>query len=349
MYKIPLLDLTKENVFERVSSYQIFKFYSRNFRKINENFISDLRTDDKDPSARISKIDGDLLYTDFGKGSYRAIDYVMEKFGLSFYDALRKINRDFALELGFDDNFNVTRPAIQDRDIKNIPNRQPTIIRIKKINWTKKNFAYWEQYGWTPDMLEKARIFPISHFWLHNDRVDKGFIADKLSYTIEYYWHGDIFRRKLMFPKRSKEKRFLTNADRTVVQGYHLLPKEGGKLLIITKSIKDCGIFWRLGIHAISPNNETAFLPDGYVEKLKKRWSRVVLWFDNDLTGIAKGKEFGEQFKLQAVCNPIDCEFKDPSDYVKEKGFEEFEALVNQTLYTCIDTSQPFAKSVIAS
>ena len=65
MYKIPL-PLTKENVFNKISSYQVFKRYCSNFKEIGEKFVSDIRADDSNPSACISKINGDLLYTDFG-------------------------------------------------------------------------------------------------------------------------------------------------------------------------------------------------------------------------------------------------------------------------------------------
>ena len=92
-------DLTKENIFKKISSYDIFKAYCENFQEINKKFKSDLRPDDTNPSCYISQIKGDLLYTDFGEGSYRAVDYVMRKFNLTFIEALLKLNEDFNLNL----------------------------------------------------------------------------------------------------------------------------------------------------------------------------------------------------------------------------------------------------------
>lgn len=335
MYDIPL-PLTRENIYKEIDSYQIFKFYCPNFKNINKSFVSDIRQDDANPSARISKIGGDLLYTDFGKGSYRAINYVMEKFGLSYYHALKKINQDFGLGLGFDvspvkNKNNIPKTV----NLDTIPDKSPTIIRIKSIPWNDVNSSYWMKYGWTVEMLKEARIIPISHYWIHNDRIQKGYIAGGCSYSIEYYWHENVFRRKLYFPLK-KENRFLTNADSSVVQGYHLLPRKGN-LLIITKSIKDCGVFWRLGVNAISSNTETAFLPEAYLEKLKQRWNTIVVWFDNDITGIKKGREFAERYSLRIVTNPLGSPYKDPSDYVEHQGLEMFRILMNKTLHLCSD------------
>ena len=73
---------TKELILKYYDSYDIFRYYCPNFREVNRNFVSDIRTNDKNPSACISFIRGDLLYTDFGEGSYRVFDYVGRKYGL---------------------------------------------------------------------------------------------------------------------------------------------------------------------------------------------------------------------------------------------------------------------------
>jgi hypothetical protein len=100
------------------------------------------------------------------------------------------------------------------------------------------------------------------------------------------------------------------------VQGYHLLPKTGAEVLFITKSYKDCGAFWNCGFHAIAPNTEQAFLPTEYVYKLKNRFNRIILYFDNDTVGIVRGKKFAEEFQLEYYHNPIGME-KDPTDLIK--------------------------------
>ena len=85
--------LTKENLLDKISPYQIFAAYCKHFEQVGKAFKSEFR-DEKSPSCMIENLGGDLLYTDFGEGSYRAIEYVMRKFNCNFRTAIRRINSD---------------------------------------------------------------------------------------------------------------------------------------------------------------------------------------------------------------------------------------------------------------
>ena len=99
--------LTKSNLLDVISTYQIFQAYCTNFKKISQPFKSEFR-DEKSPSCMIEHIGGDLLYTDFGEGSYRAIEYVMRKFNLDFRDANKQVTatilniEDDSMTIGID-------------------------------------------------------------------------------------------------------------------------------------------------------------------------------------------------------------------------------------------------------
>ena len=88
--------LTKENILKRITSYDIFRYYSDNFVEVGRTFKGDLPgRDDQVPSAVVNMIGGDLMYSDFGyKTGLRCFDYVMEKLGLSYFDTLQQINND---------------------------------------------------------------------------------------------------------------------------------------------------------------------------------------------------------------------------------------------------------------
>jgi len=329
-------DLTKKNIFKRISSLDIFERYCDNFKKPGVKFRA--RNDDSQPSCIIDYWNGDLLYKDFGvPGSYRAVDYVAFKHNESFFDALKRINEDFQLGLGND--LDVTHSVKPKQSASHlIPNREysnkvPSIIKIKRRTLEQRDIDYWGSYGWTPDLLELARIYPISHFWITNPR--KGVYnhktkvnPDELAYSFDYYSHEDVFRRKLYFP--GGDIKFLSNVDYTVVQGYPALPRFGD-ILIVTSSLKDCGPFWRLGYPAIAPNTENEFFYEAYVEKLNSRFKRIVIWFDNDGPGIKNAKSFASYYNLEYIYNPPESA-KDPSDYVYYKGLEEFSRLVSSQL-----------------
>jgi len=335
---IPREPLTKEKIYEKITSFDIFKLYCSGFSKVGEMFKSELRKD-SNPSCCISYIDGDLLYTDFGDGSMRAIDYVIRKYSLTYGEALYKINKDFKLELGSPVLCDITglRIAPATHSKVTYTERTPTIIKIKARDFTARDATYWKQYGWTREMLERAKIKSLACYWIDNqknDNVAYPIGKDELCYSYEYYWNKDIFRRKIYLPE--SKIRFISNVDDTIVQGYHLLPKEGGDLLFITSSLKDCGEFWLLGYNAIAPNNEETLFPESYIEKLKARWKRIILWYDNDFTkednpGIKNAMKFSQKYGFEYFYTPDGTE-KDPSDFVKSYGLQTFKTLIDGKL-----------------
>ncbi len=326
-------DLTKKNVLKRVNTLDIFKRYCANFKSPGVKFRE--RDDDSVPSCMISMWNGDYLYKDFGAiGSYRAIDYVAFKHGESFRDALERINRDFQLGLGSElEHSERIKPIINPHSSSNTSTTKteklPSIIKIKRREWEERDLKFWGSMGWTLDLLELARIYPITHFWITNPR--KGVYhyknkvdPEKIAYTFDYYLHNEVFRRKLYFP--GEELKFISNVDYTIVQGYPALPRFGD-ILIITSSLKDCGPFWRLGYPAIAPNSESEFFYDKFLSKLKNRYKNIIIWFDNDAPGIKFAQKFSSQYNLHYTHNPPDSA-KDPSDFVYKYGLEEFKTLV---------------------
>ena len=333
-------DLTKENVFKKISSYDVFKAYCENFQEVNKKFKSDLRPDDTDPSGCISQIRGDLLYTDFGEGSYRAVDYVMRKFNLTFIEALLKLNADFNLNLS-------TTAQFTGELLKNTPQintkikfkeKSHTTIQKKKREFTKQDLEYWNSFYWTEWMLKESKTESISHYWINGRMwiVKK----DELAFSYEYYWHDGRMQRKLYFPLRDRYKWF-SNVNNSIVQLVDVAPKFGD-YLFITSSKKDAGIFWRMQldnifpdkiIHGVAPNAESAFVPEEWFSKMKERWSNIIIWYNNDWdkphnTGIINAQRYGEKYNLPYFYNP-DGTPKDPSDFSKKFGLLEFKKLLD--------------------
>ena len=101
------------------------------------------------------------------------------------------------------------------------------------------------------------------------------------------YYFGkkdNIEQWRIYMPKR-KEFRFIGNVSTKTIQGYKQLVKKG-KVVVITKSMKDCLSMYSCGISAIAPNSETQFVSDSMLEDLKKRFKYIVVFYDNDLPGI---------------------------------------------------------------
>lgn len=325
-------DLNSDNILKRISPLDIYHKYSRGFKQINKHFKSDFR-DDPNPSAIVFRYNGTFLYKDFGEsGGMNCFQFVMRMFDLSFVESLEKINLDFGLQLGnlsrSFENGHKYQPMSLNEEFK-------TIISVKRREFNERDLIWWGEQSWTREMLNLSKISPISHFRLTSERKnidDKLFICDNYSYNIDYYWSKGIFRRKLYFPKKDKQFKWLSNTDKTVVQGWNVLQKTGD-ILFITSSLKDCGPMWRVYNKpcAIAPNAEGQFIPNKVFYKLKKRYDTIVLYFDNDETGIKNAKKFSQIYNIPYIYNPIGSP-KDPSDFVKKEGLREFRNMLIRQL-----------------
>jgi len=84
-------------------------------------------------------------------------------------------------------------------------------------------------FGWDLNSLKMAKISAISHFRLtiENKGInDVLYICDNYSYNMDYYYNNGAFRRKLYFPKKESSKKWLSNVDSSIIQGWGLLPKK---------------------------------------------------------------------------------------------------------------------------
>lgn len=84
------------------------------------------------------------------------------------------------------------------------------------------------------------------------------------------------------------------------VQGLSELPKEGGDLLIITKSLKDVMCCYEMGFNAIAAASETVFIPEDILRSLRSKWKHIVILYDRDQTGMLKARQYSKQYKIDA-------------------------------------------------
>lgn len=327
-------ELTKENIYKYITSYEIFKTYSKNFKEVNKSFFSDFRKETR-PSCQVTCYNGDLLYTDFGLGkSFRAINFVMYKFGLNYYEALEKINKDFNLNLGViiknKNNSNkivISKPIEVINKNNNIHNKSvlSKIIKIKKRSFNTNDKEFWNKYGIKLNTLELFNVVPISHFWINSNM----FYADKYAYSYNFKMVDKIFRRKIYQPF-SKYK-WLNNGGK-IIQGDNMLPKTGD-VLIITKALKDVMSLYELGFTSIAPPSESSLISKEYMNDIKKRFKQIYIFFDNDDAGIYFTSRFKEEYKLnKSIFIPKEYKVKDISDFILTYGVNKTKTLLNLLL-----------------
>ena len=139
-------------------------------------------------------------------------------------------------------------------------------------------------------------------------------------------------RFKIYRPLASKYTKWRTNLTNEYVQGLAESPKDGGNLLIITKSLKDVMCLYEMGYSAIAASSETTFIPDNILSDLKRKWKNVVILYDRDQTGMFEARKYSKKYNIDAFFVHKKFNSKDISDAVKNNNFTDIKKWLNKTL-----------------
>lgn len=282
-------------------------------------FVNPLRVD-HEPTCSFYR-GKQLYFKDFATGECLSFEnVVMKKYGCTYHEALRIIATDFGIIDGSKPRVVSIQPIFK--------KEKKTIIQIEAKSFTKEELEWWEQFGITKNILTKYRVYSCKTVFL-NGRIES--IYDSKCPSYGYYFGNEEGRElwKIYYPYR-KNFRFIGNIKTATIQGYNQLPKKS-KLLVITKSLKDCMVLYNLGIAAIAPQSETQFIEDNVLEVLKKRFKHIVLLFDNDQTGV----EFTNKIKRKydwiiPMIIPLKYKAKDISDFYKAYGRDKTIELIKE-------------------
>lgn len=328
MYNISSIQpLTKENILELISEIDIFSYYISGFNAINKLFCSELRVGDNSPSCGITYCYNKFLYKDFGNNeTYNCFEYVQRLFNCSYIDALKLINVDFSLGLGYSlktkNNLDIEyKPRILDA----IPKSKETIIECKIRDWnTGIDKLFWGSYHITCNTLNKFKIFPLE--WV---KINNMLIRATNSNPIYGYYFGDN-KWKIYQPYNTFNKWF-TNTNPNIIQGIKQLP-ESGDLLVITSSLKDVACLWEFGYNAIAPQSESTIMKPELIIELKSKWKVIKILFDNDNPGLQAAYYSSLRYEIDFCYIPLEYEEKDPSDLTKNRGPEFSKNIIKQIL-----------------
>lgn len=315
--------ITKELILNHVSEETLMEHYLGIPVK-KGMFKSPLRVDHSPTCSFDRDKYGRLVFKDFNGSFYGdAFEVVKHMFHVPYYEALNIIANDFGI---------VNSPRLKKHPkIIEYTNTQfeesgPSTIQIEVKPYTKEELEWWNSFGVSEDILKKYRVYSCKSVFLNGSYLtsssDKDFIFAYYKGKIDGL---DYFR--IYFPMRTKF-RFLSNWPSTMIQGSQQLPKYGD-LLVITKSMKDVMTLASFGISAIAPNSETLFLTEQQFEKVKKRFKRVILLYDNDLAGISNMNKIRKKFDIECIWIPRKYS-KDISDFYKKYGRDKTNDLIKQ-------------------
>ena len=276
-------------------------------------FVSPLRDDKHKTCSYFRGKSGTLYFKDFATGQcLDFVNVVMTKYSCNYHEAIRIIAKDFGY---------TTSAPIKTSAIKIQPkfegNKQ-TFIRVEVKDFTEAELKWWNSFGITKEILNKFKVYSCKTVFLNNY-----IYAQSAQHSPIYgYYFGkkeNIEQWRIYMPKR-KEFRFIGNVSTKTIQGYKQLPKKG-KVVVITKSMKDVLCLYSLGISAIAPNSETQFVSEKVLEELKQRFEYIALLYDNDLTGVKFTNKLRKQYpELIVTLIPRSTGAKDISDYYRLHG-----------------------------
>ena len=315
--------ITKDFVFSKVSEEDIFCHYLGITSITKKLYVSKLRTDRNPTCGFYRSSKGILYFHDFATGDhYNCVSLVMAMYNCDYYKALKIIASDFKL---------IEDTPIKTKVIKSSPkfeDKGPSTIRVEIKDFSENELKWWKRYGIDLNILKKFHVYSCNSVFLNGNLFAK---YQEQNYIFGYYGgkKDKLELWRIYFPKR-KSYRFINNWDAKKLQGYEQLP-ESGKILVITKSMKDVMCLYSLGIPAIAPCSENLFIPETILNDLKKRFKYVVILYDNDLPGISNMCKIKKQYpELIYTWIPRKLGAKDISDYHKANGRESTLKLIKQ-------------------
>lgn len=322
-------ELNAENIFIKITGFDIFKYYVTNFKKLDVSFCSELRAD-KHPGVRIRQNKGNWLYKDFSfeEHTFSPIGYVMAKYVISYGDALRKINNDFRLNLGAAPMFKTKEvPVIHNREEIEKLKFSETELKIVSTLFKNKHLVYYAEQGIYKPVLDFYKVKALEGYFLSKDGNRK-YIKISKNNTAFAYCYGN-YKYKILQP--DSDFKWITNANKNIVQGWNQLPLTGD-LCIITSSLKDAMLFHTYGYAACAPGSEMGFIPEDKLEELKRRFKEVLIFFDNDSPGITSAAKYAAKYDLQYTYVPEEYPEKDITDFYKKYKKERTKILIDSVL-----------------
>ncbi|MBG6131765.1 hypothetical protein IWQ47_003493 [Aquimarina sp. EL_43] len=298
--------LTKENILNKVNLQDAFNHYLQPYHEkgilkqgkhISNPFLANKQ---KTPSFNIYNTgSNNWRFKDFATGDEGSIfDLVMRLKQCDFKEALMIINKDFSLNLTYEN------PKV-DFDIQ------------RKQQWQPIDLEYWLTYGITAPILKHFSVYPVEKYCRLNSQGKRiSFNSSSQNPMYGYKISSDCY--KIYCPLSTRFRfAWLGNKPEAYIFGYKQLPKTGNRVFI-TGGEKDVLSLYARNEPAICFNSETANPPPKIIDNLKARFKEVIVLYDIDHTGISQSIKLSNKYGLQRMILPeklMEDKGKDIADF----------------------------------
>ena len=280
---------------------------------------SPLRSDNR-PSFGLYSPDGTHInYIDFGtKDKGTTLTLLSKMWNTDTYNTIKKINDEIGLisnsrgiiTLNKSNNRVVVRKSVN------------TNLKCKIREWKDYDIKYWESYGISLKWLKLAEVYPISHKIIVKDNHSYVFKADKYAYAYVEHKEGKVTLK--IYQPFNKKYKWSNKHDKSVISLWTKVPEYGDKLCICS-SLKDALCLWaNTDIPSLSIQGEGYSMSKTAIDELKRRYKKIYILLDNDITGLLDGVKLAEETGFTNIILPQFEGGKDISDLMKAKGKEAF-------------------------
>jgi hypothetical protein len=321
-------ELTTDSILNKISEYDIYKFYMPHSWKVNVVTHSPFRNE-KNPSFIIGYRGGSLRFIDFGDSSKKGgcFDFVMMLFNISsLYDALMMIDRDFDLGI-----INGSKTKTYERIVSNyvqppVASKREVFIQVKTRKFTHEELAYWNAYYQDIDDLRANNVYSIDTVYLNKKKFPIKDTELRFGYLYEGHW-------KIYRPFGDKKSKWMpNNVPITMMDGLDdivdcdvaFINKSKKDYMVMKKVFPCCCAVQNEGIGCFSEEN---------VEYIKENSERQILSFDSDETGVKNSQLITDKFGFE-YCNVpkiyLAEGIKDWADLARVHGLKAIEKYLTQ-------------------
>lgn len=278
---------------------KVMEYYLGIKPQLGKLFLSPFRKD-KNPSCSFYySPQGTLYFHDFGTAKkYSAISLVMEKFGLTYPQAMDKVRSDL------DKIATLSSAKLKEVDV------QIGILPDALSNY----LTYWTRHGISLNTLIKFGV-GVAKSVYRNDVLFWRTTKNNPIYTY-LFPSGNVKLYRPLSP--DKDKKWYGNSNGGDIAGMLQLPRKG-TVGFITSSMKDVMLLHELGFPAIAPSGEAVQSKEfeAAINIMKKRFRYVFVLMDSDDAGTMAADKLCRKHGLRKVFTPLE---KDPSDFRKKYG-----------------------------
>jgi hypothetical protein len=290
-------------------------------------FSSPLR-DDGSPSFSIFPSRGvtrKLMFKDHALDRHGScFDFVMLKYNLTFSEALQVINNDFNLNL--DCTSSSGRSSVmKDFEYSKVEYAPVKVeFDIKYRPFSRSDLLFWAQFGIDERTLVKYNVRCAASYWMIRGDTKRFYRCIGSVNTTYCYLFPKESEIKLYRPF-DKERKWFSNYSSSTVQGLEQLPANG-KLLILTKALKDVMSLSTFNLYAVAPQTESIVLAPNTIQPLRDRFPVIFSLMDFDLAGVHAANKYRKLYGIEPFfltngrLKSPNYGSKDISDYIRDNG-----------------------------